>query len=111
MRVTALVSMDYSGQGHAVPLRAGQSVDVPDELVEALIAHGFVEDADHDDELDADGWPEGVTPAAADALEAAGVQPDEVDEYTDEELLAIAGVGPATVAVLREASDGPMTEE
>ncbi len=148
MKITALESMDFSVKGHdTVPLRTGEEIDVPDEIAERIIGHGFAEEAlegaevdetdesevddqdntdtddgdsgdgdsddgtgddpDGEEESDDSGWPDGLMPAAEEALEGAEVAPGDIAGMSDQELLDITNVGPATVKLLREVFGPP----
>ncbi len=135
MKIKALESMDFSVKGYdTVLLRAGEEIDdVPDEIAVRIIGHGFAEEAlegdggqeagvddqgDGDEadtvdddsdspETDESGWPEGLTSKAEEALEGDGLTPDDIAGTSDEALLAITGIGPATVKLLREVFGPP----
>ena len=79
------------------------------ELVEAARAAGLPV---HVDESISGqfGWPEALMEAAQDALDAAGFTPGSIKAASDEALLAVNGVGPASVALLREVFGGPPEE-
>lgn len=47
-------------------------------------------------------WPDGLNARTRSALEDAGVTPDDVASLSDDDLLAVDGVGPASVTALRD---------
>ncbi len=122
MRIIALESMDLSAAGAVLALRAGNSIDASEDIAVIAIKHGFAEPVDEaevvpepeleDDEgLDEAEWPGDLSTKAIEALEATDFGPEDIESTSDEELLALSGLGPAALRILREVFGGPPPDQ